>query len=234
MTWPFCTENHLGLANSMGLFLQKTNIIRDYLEDYVDGRAFWPRSVWTKYATISDLGDFTRPAARGGGDAKCINTEAAQAIVTKGASHRALHCLNDLVADALELVPDALEYLSRLKTPEVYRFCAIPQVMAIATLYECFDNEEVFTGVVKIRKGTAARLIVDTQKGHFTTLQTFRRYALLLQKRASTCRAPPHVQKRVADAAAAILKATPEPSLIQRYGSTIVALAAVGAYAALN
>ena len=122
----------------------------------------------------------------------------------------------------------------RLKTPEVYRFCAIPQVMAVATLYECFDNEEVFTGVVKIRKGTAARLIVDTQKGHSSTLQTFRRYALMLQKRASSCRAPPHVQQRVADAAAAILKATPAPSLIQRYGSTIVALAAVGAYAALN
>lgn len=29
-----------GLANSMGLFLQKTNIIRDYLEDYA------PRSAW--------------------------------------------------------------------------------------------------------------------------------------------------------------------------------------------
>jgi farnesyl-diphosphate farnesyltransferase/isopentenyl-diphosphate delta-isomerase type 1 len=236
LTWPFCSEkNHLGLANSMGLFLQKTNIIRDYLEDYVDGRAFWPRSVWTKYATISDLGDFTRPAARGGGDAKCINTEHAAKIVTKGASDRALHCLNDLVADALELVPDALEYLSRLRTPEVYRFCAIPQVMAIATLYDCFDNEEVFTGVVKIRKGAAARLIVDTQRGHATTLQTFRHYALMFQKRAATCRAPPAVQKRVAEAAAAILKETPEPSLINKYGTTVVALAAVGAaYVALK
>ena len=52
----------------------------------------------------------------------------------------------------------------------------------------------------------------------------------MLQKRASSCRAPPHVQQRVADAAAAILKATPAPSLIQGYGSTIVALIAVGAY----
>ena len=34
-----------GLDKSMGLFLQKTNIIRDYLEDYVDGRAFWPKEV---------------------------------------------------------------------------------------------------------------------------------------------------------------------------------------------
>ena len=33
------------LANSMGLFLQKTNIIRDYLEDIVQGREFWPREV---------------------------------------------------------------------------------------------------------------------------------------------------------------------------------------------
>lgn len=33
------------LANSMGLFLQKTNIIRDYLEDITDGRVFWPKSV---------------------------------------------------------------------------------------------------------------------------------------------------------------------------------------------
>ena len=154
-------------------------------------------------------------------------------LLTKGASHRALHCLNDLVADALELVPDALEYLSRLKTPEVYRFCAIPQVMAVATLYECFDNEAVFTGVVKIRKGTAARLIVDTQKGHASTLQTFRRYALMLQKRASSCRAPPHVQ-RAWPMRRPRSKATPAPSLSQRCGSTIVALAAVGPYAALN
>ena len=33
------------LANSMGLFLQKTNIIRDYLEDQREGREFWPQEV---------------------------------------------------------------------------------------------------------------------------------------------------------------------------------------------
>ena len=33
------------LSNSMGLFLQKTNIIRDYLEDVVDSREFWPNEV---------------------------------------------------------------------------------------------------------------------------------------------------------------------------------------------
>lgn len=34
------------------------------------------------------------------------------------------------------------------------------QVMAIATLEACFDNPQVFTGVVKIRKGMAAKLIL--------------------------------------------------------------------------
>ena len=33
------------LSNSMGLFLQKTNIIRDYLEDVLQDRDFWPKEV---------------------------------------------------------------------------------------------------------------------------------------------------------------------------------------------
>ena len=33
------------LANNMGLFLQKTNIIRDYLDDVQQGREFWPKEV---------------------------------------------------------------------------------------------------------------------------------------------------------------------------------------------
>merc|ERR1719498_308037 len=47
------------LANTMGLFLQKTNIIRDYLEDYVDGRAWWPQEIWKQYSVSGSLGDFT-------------------------------------------------------------------------------------------------------------------------------------------------------------------------------
>lgn len=34
------------LAISMGLFLQKTNIIRDYLEDILETRQFWPKDIW--------------------------------------------------------------------------------------------------------------------------------------------------------------------------------------------
>jgi len=133
----------LHLSDQMGLFLQKTNIIRDYLEDYVDGRAFWPRTIWKKYSTTGDLGYF---ANQDDDEAKT----------------KALYCLNEMVTDALLLVPDCLAYLSKLQCSEVFRFCAIPQVMAIATLDKCFNNPDVFTGVVKIRKGLSCRLINNT------------------------------------------------------------------------
>ncbi|XP_064411517.1 squalene synthase isoform X2 [Latimeria chalumnae] len=125
------------LSNSMGLFLQKTNIIRDYLEDLQEGREFWPRQVWSKYA--EKLSDFSRPE----------NIEAA------------LQCLNELITNALGHVPDVLTYLSRLRNQSVFNFCAIPQVMAIATLAACYNNPQVFRGVVKIRKGQAITLMMD-------------------------------------------------------------------------
>jgi farnesyl-diphosphate farnesyltransferase len=129
------------LANTMGLFLQKTNIIRDYLEDYVDGRAWWPQEVWKHYTKSGDLGEFAH----------------------KDNIEQAVHCLNHLVTDALRCVPDCMDYMALLKTEEVFRFCAIPQVMAIATLAELYNNPKVFTGVVKIRKGFTAKLILDTK-----------------------------------------------------------------------
>ena len=129
------------LANSMGLFLQKTNIIRDYLEDYVDGRAWWPQEIWKLYATeTKELGEFTEPEHRA----------------------QALACLNHMVTDALASVPDCIDYMDILRCEETFRFCAIPQAMAIATLAEVYNNPDVFTGVVKIRRGLAARLILDT------------------------------------------------------------------------
>lgn len=73
LIWPFCARSEecggrtLGLANSMGLFLQKTNIVRDYLEDYVDGRAFWPQEAWKRFARTSELGELARPTSYGAG-----------------------------------------------------------------------------------------------------------------------------------------------------------------------
>ncbi|XP_074847592.1 squalene synthase-like isoform X2 [Carettochelys insculpta] len=125
------------LANSMGLFLQKTNIIRDYLEDQLEGREFWPREVWGRY--VKKLSDLAKPE----------NIDVA------------VQCMNELITNALHHVPDVLTYLSRLKNQSVFNFCAIPQVMAIATLAACYNNKQVFRGVVKIRKGQAITLMMD-------------------------------------------------------------------------
>lgn len=188
--WPFCADprkhpKNCGLANSMGLFLQKANIIRDYLEDYVDGRAFWPQSVWRKHSKTQDLGEFARPTAHSAGSRLPMKGSASR-IVGKGVGEQALTCLNELVADALELVPDCLEYLRRTKTPGVYVFCAIPQLMAMATLCECVDNPKLFTGVVKIRKGLTCRLIQACVDGEESVHWWFEHLAAELLQRVKT------------------------------------------------
>ncbi|KAK9826814.1 hypothetical protein WJX81_003825 [Elliptochloris bilobata] len=127
------------LANNMGLFLQKINIIRDYLEDITEEpapRMFWPREVWGRYTERLDA--FKQPAQR----------------------RVAVRCLNALVANALAHAPRCLEYMAQLREPNIFRFCAIPQVMAMGTLAMCFDNPCVFTGVVKMRRGETAKLML--------------------------------------------------------------------------
>jgi len=128
--------DHLAAANSMGLFLQKTNITRDYHEDLLEGRLFWPSEIWQKYA--SDISEFNK----------------------RPNNPKSLCALNDMVVDALRHLPDCIRYLAQLKHPAVFRFCAIPQAMAIATLVKVYNNSEVFKHNVKIRKGLAAKIMV--------------------------------------------------------------------------
>jgi farnesyl-diphosphate farnesyltransferase len=128
------------LSNSMGLFLQKTNITRDYLEDILENppRIFYPKDIWSLYTD------------------KIENFKLAQ--------HRndALKCLNHMVANAVGHLSDCLDYMKLVQEPSVFKFCAIPQVMAIATLERCYNNPNVFTSEVKIRKGEAVRLMMGT------------------------------------------------------------------------
>jgi len=133
-TLPLKDRN--GTSNAMGLFLQKTNIIRDYHEDLYADRTFWPKEVWGQYA--DNLDDF----------AKDPESEASRA------------CLNHMVTDALQHIPDCLEYLKYVKDEQVFRFTAIPQIMAIATLCTLYNNPKVLKGVVKVRKGLAAKLMI--------------------------------------------------------------------------
>uniref|UniRef100_A0A6U3CCN3 Squalene synthase n=1 Tax=Lotharella globosa TaxID=91324 RepID=A0A6U3CCN3_9EUKA len=142
----------LDISNTMGLFLQKTNIIRDYLEDLEEGRIFWPKAVWSKYAKhLSQFAD-------------------------KPDDKVSLAALNELVTNALAHIPGCLKYMRMIQNPMNFRFCAIPQVMAIATLAEVYNNTNVFKGVVKIRKGLSCKIILETND--FSSVRDAFRYFL--------------------------------------------------------
>ena len=147
------------LHKSMGLFLQKTNIIRDIREDNDDGRRFWPEEIWSKH--VNDFNDLFEPE----------NLDAA------------LNCSSEMVLNSLEHVEDCLFYLAGLREQSVFNFCAIPQSMAIATLELCFRNPAVFQRNIKITKGEACQLMMDSTQNLYLVYQTFRRYARKIHKK---------------------------------------------------
>ncbi|XP_021738707.1 squalene synthase-like [Chenopodium quinoa] len=129
------------LPNSIGLFLQKVNIIRDYLEDINEvpkSRMFWPREIWSKYVNKLE-------------DLKC-----------EGNSEKAVQCLNEMVTNALLHVEDCLNCMSALRDHSILWSCAIPQIMGIGTLALCYNNYQFFQGAVKIRRGLAAVVFDQT------------------------------------------------------------------------
>lgn len=131
--------DQLELSNSMGLLLQKTNIIRDYREDVDQQRYFWPREIWGKkeygFVEMKDMYAKDQDTMR-----------------------RASYAQSGMILDALRHTTDALDYLRMLRNQTVFNFCAIPATMAIATLELCFMNKEMFQRNIKIRKAEAAKV----------------------------------------------------------------------------
>ncbi|CAG8731591.1 13204_t:CDS:2 [Cetraspora pellucida] len=121
------------LSINMGLYLQKTNILRDYLEDHLHGRKYWPEEIWSIY--VKDSSDLKEP----------------------GYETEALDCLSSVILNILNHVPVNLTYMNKLQNKSVFRFCSIPQVWALATLSKMFRNYETFQKIVKIRRGEAVK-----------------------------------------------------------------------------
>lgn len=141
------------LTESMGQFLQKTNIIRDIHEDWVDGRRFWPKDIWSKH--VDNFDDLFSPAHR----------------------ERALHCQSEMVLNALKNAEGCIFYMAGIRDQSVFNFAAIPQTMAIATLELVFQNPAVFERNVKITKGTACQLMMESTQNLQVACEVFRRYA---------------------------------------------------------
>lgn len=135
----------LELSNAMGLFLQKTNIIRDYREDCDDKRYFWPREIW---------GSERFGKACGGRPGFKEMSEMCQPENRK----QAQYVQSAMIVNVLNHATDSLDYLRLLRNQSIFNFCAIPQAMAIATLALCFMNPDMYQRNIKIRKAEAANV----------------------------------------------------------------------------
>ena len=158
----------LSLSNHMGLFLQKTNIIRDYAEDCHEGRSFWPMECWGKNGVFERQVDVqlgVEETSPGSGTYRFADTR-------EGKEAQAV--LSSMLLDALSHATRSLDYLVLLHDQSVFNFCATPQVMAIATLDKLMNNADVYKKNVKIRKSLAVRLIlfaVNPRDVSFTFLE---------------------------------------------------------------
>lgn len=140
------------LTESMGQFLQKTNIIRDIREDWDDGRRWWPKEVWGKH--VDQWEDLFNPKYE----------------------TQALNALSEMILDALKHVEECLFYMAGMKDQSCFNFVAIPQGMAVATLEVCFRNPDVLKKNVKITKGDACKIMLESTQNLFVECEIFRKY----------------------------------------------------------
>ncbi|CAG8720457.1 3031_t:CDS:2 [Dentiscutata erythropus] len=128
------TTKNFDTIISMGIFLQKLNILRDFVEDLKENRKFWPKEIWGQY--VSEIED----------------------LILIENKQKALNCLSDMVLNTLLHVPDCLNYLIQLDDPGIFFFAAMPLVMGYSTLAFTFKNYDSYSKVLKIRKGEGAKL----------------------------------------------------------------------------
>ena len=147
------------LSESMGLFLQKTNIIRDVREDFEDRRRFWPKEIWSKH--VDKFEDLFDPK----------NVD------------KALCCSSEMVLDALRHADECLFYLAGLKEQSVFNFAAIPQSMAIATLELVFRNPKIFKQNVKMTKGQACQVMLKSTQNLESVCEVFRKFTQSILKK---------------------------------------------------
>ncbi|KAJ4336153.1 bifunctional farnesyl-diphosphate farnesyltransferase/squalene synthase [Didymella glomerata] len=147
------------LMESMGQFLQQVNITRDIKEDLDDNRRFWPKEIWSKH--VDKFEDLFAPENK----------------------QKALDCSSEMIYTALTRADDCLYYLAGLREQSVFNFCAIPQTMAIATLNACFQNYDIFQKNVKITKGEACQLMVESSQNLQLVCEVFKRYSRKIAKK---------------------------------------------------
>jgi farnesyl-diphosphate farnesyltransferase len=144
--------NRPELTESMGQFLQKVNIIRDIKEDWDDKRRFWPKEIWSKH--VDKWEDLFDPKFK----------------------QQAEWCQSEMILNALKEADNCLFYMAGMRDQSVFNFVAIPQSMAIATLELLFHNPAMFERNVKITKGDACGLMMESTQNLRVVCSVFKRY----------------------------------------------------------
>ncbi|RDA86187.1 hypothetical protein CP532_3487 [Ophiocordyceps camponoti-leonardi (nom. inval.)] len=145
------------LMESMGQLLQKTNIIRDIHEDWQDGRRWYPKEIWSKHV------------------------EEWEHMFDGRHCQQATNCVSEMVLDALKHVEECLFYMAGMREQSVFNFVVIPQTMAIATLELVFRNPAVLERNVKITKGDACQIMIESTQNLLAACNVFRRYVRRIQ-----------------------------------------------------
>lgn len=126
------------LANTMGCFLQKVNILKDFGVDCNEGRVWWPKEVWSKWipntpstspnhsSSSNNSSDATIHSTPNGSDVEMIG--GVKQLMEPHNRERAIGCLNELCADGLSGWTGCLEWMSQVNNASVFRFAAVPQV----------------------------------------------------------------------------------------------------------
>jgi farnesyl-diphosphate farnesyltransferase len=90
-----------------------------------------------------------------------------------------------MVLNSLRHAEECLFYMAGIKDQSVFNFVAIPQSMAIATLELVFRNPNIFKMNVKITKGDACQLMMESSQNLRTVCDIFKRYARKIHKKNS-------------------------------------------------
>ncbi|KAG5988850.1 Delta(24)-sterol C-methyltransferase, partial [Claviceps pusilla] len=147
------------LTESMGQFLQKTNIIRDLCEDWQDGRRWYPKEIWSRHV------------------------DKWEHMFDPKYEKQALDCISDMILDAMKHIEECLFYMAGMREQSVFNFVAIPQGMAIASMENMFRNPDVLKRNVKINKGDACQIMMDCTQDLRTVCNVFQRYIRKIQKK---------------------------------------------------
>lgn len=131
------------LSRQMGIFAIKSAMIFTFKEDYVDQRIKWPQEIWKQYSQDDTIEYFFHQQD----PIVCI---------------KSLQCLNAIICDAIEMIPDALQYLQQLQCYENFHWVATIIIATTAQLEHCFANSNIFHGNVIIRPGKICKLILKT------------------------------------------------------------------------